>query len=55
MIAALVLVPGGFFLGGLFIHDGDPGLGILLLPPGAALLFAGVLLTASGIRSAWRK
>jgi hypothetical protein len=54
LIAALVLVPGGFFLGGLFIHDGDPGLGILLLPPGAALFFTGVLLTAWGIRSAWR-
>ena len=37
----------GFFLGGLFVHAGDPGLGILLVPVGAALLFAAVWL-------AWR-
>ena len=49
LTAALALVPGGFLLGGLFVHSGDPGLGILLLPPGLALLFAGVLLAARGV------
>ncbi len=44
--AALVLMPLGFFLGGVRIHGGDPGLGILLVPPGALLLFVAVLLTA---------
>jgi hypothetical protein len=44
-IASLILVPGGFFAGGLFTHGGDPGLGILLLPPGVALLFAAVAIT----------
>ena len=46
LLAALVLVPGGFLLGGLFSHDGDPGLGILLLPAGLVLLFSAVLLSA---------
>ena len=52
LIGALILVPGGFFLGGLFIHAGDPGLGIFLLPPGGLLFFAGILLTARGVHAA---
>ncbi len=40
---AAVLVPLGFLLGGLFIHDGDPGLGILLVPVGAGLLLFAVV------------
>lgn len=47
--AALVLLPLGFFAGGLVIHGGDPGLGILLVPPGGLALFAAVFLTARGI------
>jgi predicted GNAT family N-acyltransferase len=49
LTAAIVLLPGGFFLGGLFVHGGDPGLGVLLVPVGAVCLFAAVLLTARGI------
>jgi hypothetical protein len=45
---ATLLMPAGFFLGGLFIYSGDPGLGILLVPVGGILLFVGVLLTALG-------
>jgi hypothetical protein len=41
---ALVLLPAGFFLGGLWIQGGDPGLGILLVPAGAVALFLGVAL-----------
>ena len=37
-----LLLPIGFFLGGLVIHDGDPGLGVLLVPIGALLLLYGV-------------
>jgi hypothetical protein len=44
--AATVLLPGGFLLGGAVTYGGDPGRGILLVPVGAALLFAAVLLTA---------
>src|SRR5579862_4433005 len=46
LIGAGVLLPAGFFLGGITIYAGDPGLGIVLVPAGAALLFAAVWLTA---------
>jgi hypothetical protein len=36
--AATVLVPAGFLLGGAVIYDGDPGIGVLLVPLGAPLL-----------------
>jgi predicted GNAT family N-acyltransferase len=42
-------LPGGFLLGGLFTHGGDPGLGILLVPFGAVLLFSAIWLMARGI------
>jgi hypothetical protein len=48
LVGALVLLPLGFALGGAFVHGGDPGLGILLVPPGALLLFVAVLLAARG-------
>ena len=46
LAAATLLVPGGFFLGGLATHGGDPGLGILLLPAGAVLLLFGIFQVA---------
>jgi hypothetical protein len=46
LMAASVLLPGGFFLGGTFVYEGDPGLGIWLVPPGAFCLFLSVFLTA---------
>lgn len=46
MLGSLILMPLGFWMGGVFIHAGDPGLGILLVPPGGLLLLLGVLLTA---------
>jgi hypothetical protein len=46
LIGATVILPAGFFLGGVFIFAGDPGLPILLVPLGAMLLFVGVLLAA---------
>ena len=39
---AALLLPAGFFLGGIVIHDGDPGIGIFLVPVGALLLLHGV-------------
>ena len=44
--AASVLMPLGFFLGGLFTHGGDPGIGAFLVTPGAILLLVAVFLTA---------
>ena len=46
-----VLLPGGFLLGGFYIHGGDPGLGIWLVPIGAVLFFASVLLIALSTRT----
>jgi len=51
LIGASVFLPGGFFLGGLIIFEGDPGYGIFLVPIGALFLFAGVLLTATEVVS----
>jgi hypothetical protein len=51
LLAAGVLVPGGFFLGGTVFYAGDPGVGILLLPLGALLLLAAVVLTAMAVTS----
>ena len=39
LIWAAILLPAGFFLGGIVIYDGDPGLGVWLVPVGAILLF----------------
>ena len=46
LIAASLLMPAGFFFGGVWVYAGDPGLGILLVPVGGNLLFVAVLLTA---------
>ena len=50
LLGALFLMPLGFFLGGVFIYGGDPGLNVMLVPPGALLLFLAVLLTARASR-----
>lgn len=44
LLAATILMPGGFLLGGAFPYSGDPGLGILLVPVGALCLIAAALL-----------
>jgi hypothetical protein len=50
LMAAAILLPGGFLLGGIWVYGGDPGPGVLLSPAGGALLFVGVLLTAINYR-----
>lgn len=49
LIVAAVLLPFGFFLGGVFATGGDPGLPILLVPVGAFLLLTGLWVTARSI------
>jgi hypothetical protein len=44
LLDATLLIPLGFFLGGLSPSEGDPWVGILLVPPGALLLFLAVAL-----------
>jgi hypothetical protein len=46
LLASLVLLPGGFLLGGIWAHGGDPGLGVLLVPAGAVALFVAALATS---------
>jgi hypothetical protein len=48
---ASLLLPLGFFLGGLWHYAGDPGLGVLLVPVGGALLVVAALLVLLGLRS----
>jgi hypothetical protein len=48
---ASVLLPGGFFIGGLHIYDGDPGLGIILAPFGAISFLVALVLTVQGARA----
>ena len=43
---ATLLMPAGFFLGGVNPSAGDPGIGILLLPVGGLLLLVAVLCSA---------
>ncbi len=46
LIGASVLLPSGFFLGGINIRGGDPGFPIVLVPAGAFLLLVSVAMTA---------
>ena len=52
LIGAGVLLPLGFFLGGIRFYGGDPGIGVVLVPIGAVLLLTGLFLIASGLRAA---
>jgi hypothetical protein len=50
LVLANWLLPAGFFTGGVVIHDGDPGLGVWLVPVGAILLLHGVARVALDLR-----
>src|SRR4029434_9383494 len=49
LIWAAILLPAGFFLGGIVIYDGDPGLGVWLVAVGGLLFFYRVALRARGL------
>jgi hypothetical protein len=51
LIGASLLLPGGFFLGGVVVYGGDPSPGVLITPVGAALFLAAAFLTAMGMNS----
>jgi hypothetical protein len=46
LLAATAALPLGFFLGGLVVYGGDPGVGIVLVPIGALLLLGALALIA---------
>ena len=52
LIWAGILFPLGFFLGGVVIYGGDPGLGIWLVPIAAILLFYAVMRIALDVSKA---
>lgn len=46
LCVAIVLLPLGFFLGGIAAFEGDPGVGVFLAPLGALATWVALLLTA---------
>lgn len=50
LLAATLLLPLGFFLGGAFLVGRDPGLPVLLVPLGGLLLLVSVLAIALALR-----
>lgn len=51
LMAAGLLIPAGFFAGGVVTHGSDPGFGILLVPAGAICLIVGAVLAAIRFRA----
>ncbi len=51
LLAGAVLLPLGFFLGGIGVYEGDPGIGVFLAPLGALATVGGVGSVAAGV---WR-
>ena len=52
LFSGSILLPCGFLLGGIFVYGGDPGIGVWLVPVGAALLLTAVGLVAIDISRA---
>jgi hypothetical protein len=50
LCGASIAIPGGFFLGGLTPHGGDPGPGIVVLTLGVALLVCAIVAAARALR-----
>lgn len=51
LVGASILLPAGFFLGGVRFYSGDPGLGVALVPVGAVLLLAALWQIARAVAS----
>lgn len=49
LVLAICAMPSGFWLGGIWFHAGDPGLGVLLVPVGGLALLIGVAATLRGL------
>jgi hypothetical protein len=47
---ATVLMPLGFFLGGVVFYAGDPGVAVVLVPPAAILLVIATVIVARGFK-----
>lgn len=51
LTAALVLIPGGFFAGGVSIHGGDPSPAVLAVPAGFVALAVALVTVARALSS----
>ncbi|HMF94099.1 MAG TPA: hypothetical protein VKE96_07395 [Vicinamibacterales bacterium] len=51
LVAATLLLPLGFFLGGAWFYAGDPGVGVVLVPLGAVALLAALFWIARSTRN----
>ena len=49
LTAALVLIPGGFFAGGVAVHGGDPSVGVALVPMGFVALVIALVTVARSV------
>ena len=49
LVGATIALPGGFFLGGIALYSGDPGIGVALVPLGATLLLIAILFVARAV------
>jgi uncharacterized PurR-regulated membrane protein YhhQ (DUF165 family) len=49
LTAALLLIPGGFFAGGMFIHAGDPSVAVALVPVGFVALLVALVTVARSL------
>jgi hypothetical protein len=50
LFAALVLMPFGFFAGGVVVHGGDPSIAVAFAPVGAVALFVALVTVVAGLR-----
>jgi len=50
LTAALILIPGGFFAGGVAIHGGDPSPAVLAVPAGFVALVVALLTIFRSLR-----
>jgi hypothetical protein len=51
LIAATLLLPLGFFLGGAWFYAGDPGVGVVLVPIGGVLLLLALFWIGRSVRN----
>jgi hypothetical protein len=52
LIGASLLLPGGFFLGGIRFYAGDPGVGVAVVPIGAVLVIYAAVVVAREVAGA---
>ena len=55
LVTATVLLPAGFFAGGVAFYSGDPGVGIALVPVGAGCLAIAIFLLARAVTATARE